>query len=453
MKEKSLPKNKSVKTKPQPAVKAETIPTERPWWMDWLMNIWIFIPAVLFFNSVGDYMVNIPYTDDYDAMLDFLNNFSQAGFGRKMELLFSWHNEHKIVPSRIIYTIYYGITGGINFDTMRYLSCIQLLISFTLLVSFFRPMFGKLWGIPALIAGFCIFDLSNYFNVMCTMGGMALFGVLMFFMAALYFYNRNTKYSLALAGTMHALCILAVGSGVMASLCLVIFTIFLRDRKKIITSVSVAVVFTLVYFLVDIPGFVDPRGAPGGHPFNFSNSAMYFLNLNGAHFAFTGPDAISNAYFYGILMLILLALCIPLERRWKIASDALPVFIVLVFIMGTFATVARFRAIEGNHFYNSRYIIYPHIQVALAIVLLAYRLRNNATYKWAAVGVCSLLVLFTYNKNNEYGDGCFNMEYRRLTTRQYYYNLHGDEQKDMQHAKAIAERSCQLDIYCLGNER
>lgn len=454
MKEKASPNKKApkadVKPAPQPVVTAD-----RPVWMDYLVNIWVFIPAILYFSTLSDYALNIPYIDDYDAILEFLNNFSQASFGQKMALIFSWHNEHKIVGARLIIALQYALTGSADFAMLKYIGSMQLVVSFWVLTTFLRPMFGKLWGIPAIILGFCIFDFSNYFNAMCTMAAVCNLGQVMLFLLSLYFYNSDKKSALYWAAAIQALCILSLGNGIICTIALVMFTLLKGDKKKIITSIAVSVIFVAIYFLVDVKGFTDMRPATANPGFNFSNSLMYFMNITGAHFAFTGEQAIANSYVYGILLLIVLGVAFPLEKKWRIKPDALPLVIVAISIFGTFATVAIFRAVEGNHFYTSRYLIYPHMLTAIGIILLAYKYWNHANQaiKWGVLGVGAVLTLFTYNKNKEYGISCFKMEERRLIGRPYYYNLTGDEKKDFEYAQKISIRSCELGIYCIEDER
>lgn len=180
---------------------------------------------------------------------------------------------------------------------------------------------------------------------------------------------------------------------------------------------------------------------------------MYFLNMSGAHFAFTGEDAIANAYIYGVIVLIALAVGFPLVRKWEISRAALPVLAVTLFVLGSMLTVAIFRAIEGNHFYTSRYLVYPHLLTGLAVILLAYKFWEKGNIKWGILGLGIIITLFAYGKNKEYGVSCMQMEERRLTALPYYYNLFGDQQKDFEFAKGVADTSCALDIYCLEQER
>ena len=53
----------------------------------YFLNSWIFIPAIAYFIKVNEYALNLPYADDYDAVLSFLNKFVTVEFREKLSLL------------------------------------------------------------------------------------------------------------------------------------------------------------------------------------------------------------------------------------------------------------------------------------------------------------------------------------------------------------------------------
>ena len=65
--------------------------------------------------AVLRYTVNMPYWDDYGAILNFLNNYVNSSFFEKLKLIFSQHNEHRIVFNRLIEIAQYKLFGEVNF--------------------------------------------------------------------------------------------------------------------------------------------------------------------------------------------------------------------------------------------------------------------------------------------------------------------------------------------------
>src|SRR4051812_42559084 len=96
------------------------------------------IPAIVYFAIVCQYAVNIPSQDDYGATLDFLCQYKLAHGTDKIWLLFSQHNEHRILSSRIVYVLYNQLSGTINFRHIIILANLQLLLVFVVTVALIR---------------------------------------------------------------------------------------------------------------------------------------------------------------------------------------------------------------------------------------------------------------------------------------------------------------------------
>src|SRR6266542_1891938 len=119
--------NKDIKKDVKPA-EIQLAPKNPVW--NYLVNAWIFIPAVMYYAVVSQNVVNIPIMDDYEAILQFLLNFKSASFGEKLALMFSQHAEHRLLFSRIVYVTYYTLFGHVNFKHIIFIADLQLLAIF-----------------------------------------------------------------------------------------------------------------------------------------------------------------------------------------------------------------------------------------------------------------------------------------------------------------------------------
>src|ERR1700743_859724 len=124
--------------------------------VSYLFSAWIFIPAFLYFRIVDHYAVNIPWSDDYDAILGFLLEFRKAPFGEKIGLLFSQHNEHRILSSRLVYITWQALFGRINFRYLTFIGDTQLLVAFFISIYFIRRCIPRYWSIVAFVWGLCL---------------------------------------------------------------------------------------------------------------------------------------------------------------------------------------------------------------------------------------------------------------------------------------------------------
>ena len=71
--------------------------------------------AIVWASFVVINAANMPLMDDYDAVLQFLNNFSDADAWGRAKLLMATHNEHRIATTRGVALASYLLSGTANF--------------------------------------------------------------------------------------------------------------------------------------------------------------------------------------------------------------------------------------------------------------------------------------------------------------------------------------------------
>ena len=71
--------------------------------------------AIVWASFVVINAANMPLMDDYDAILQLLNDFTDAGAWRRAELLMATHNEHRIATTRAAAIACYLLSGTANF--------------------------------------------------------------------------------------------------------------------------------------------------------------------------------------------------------------------------------------------------------------------------------------------------------------------------------------------------
>lgn len=406
-----------------------------PGWGTFVVNSWIFIPAIFFFYIVFLHARNIPIMDDYDAILNFLSSYEKAGFKDKMILLLSQHNEHRLLYSRILYVLYYTIFGNVNFRNIIIIGDFQLLGIVLVSVYFIRRCAGKYWSILALIWTLCIFDLNSYENGDIAMYGIQNYGVIMLFFVSLFFYSRDNKLSIAAGAVVQAICIFSSGNGMIASLFLVISAIPGKNRLKKIVSIATMLVFTPLYFV----GYkvVDP--ADNRYHTTFDIASLYFTKMTGAYFNF------DNSLIFGAIILVVLLVTFPYKKLF--ANPAIwPILCILGFSIASMTSITLFRSNMPNaQFQASRYLIYPELIVATACLFIFLKLEGKKVKLFVAI-VLLLVILKTYSNNYLFGEAGFERTEARAENIPYWY-------PDMKRAKEIAVAACQAGIYCLDDER
>lgn len=398
-----------------------------------LLHSWLIIPMIFYWYMVNMAALNIPYLDDYEVILQFLTNFKNADLWHKITLLFALHGEHRIVVSKIVYALYYTIFRDVNFIHLIYLANLQLVVIYIIAIGFLRKLLPENWQIASFAFGICLFDINNFENADWAMAAMQNYGVIMFFMASLWYYNKPYKRStLALAILFQLLCIYSSGNGFIGALVLVIFNFLQKNRQYLIACAVVFAVFTGLYFLNYHAGSELHNQQPATIP-------SIFFHLIGAHFGYNYGIAA------GVIMLVLLIALSPLSKGFKPKDNTLPFIAIALFAIMTISVIPVMRGRYQNTEYSCRYFIYSHILTAIIFIFLCIKLQGKKFLKPVSIGLVCLLVM-AYLRNKGEGESGFAREYIRLSNSSY-------ESGDPANAKLIAIKACEENIYCIEEER
>jgi len=120
----------------------------------------LLLPPAAFFWTVLRFSSNRPFSDDYDAVLAFMNQFLSAPWQIRLWMLPAQHNEHRIVLSRIITLADYFITGRINFVTLNLIGNLGVIAIFVIVA---MSMPRKKMGVAALVPiSFLCFNFAQW---------------------------------------------------------------------------------------------------------------------------------------------------------------------------------------------------------------------------------------------------------------------------------------------------
>ncbi len=118
---------------------ASRSPSTSPAWAPLLGLALVAAPVVVVVTRAWAASVDVPYIDDYDALLGFLRMADQTpSLGGKLRLLVEPHNEHGMALPRLAALATRGITGRLDFLTLNLLGTGQLLLLLGALFLAFR---------------------------------------------------------------------------------------------------------------------------------------------------------------------------------------------------------------------------------------------------------------------------------------------------------------------------
>lgn len=168
----------------------------------------LIIPVVLFILCIASFARDLPFFDDFDAILAYLSQPVSS----RVTHLFDFHNEHRIFTSRLIFEIIYGCLGRFDFRICIWIGDIILL--------FYMFLLGRHVSRAAEVACFLPFlwlflDLSNYENTLWAMTSVSNQLVLPLALISLLFFNRRSQPRFFIAALLFAIaCTYTTGAGI-----------------------------------------------------------------------------------------------------------------------------------------------------------------------------------------------------------------------------------------------
>ena len=149
----------------------------------------IVLSAVLLFAALAILAVNVPYWDDYGAIVRYMG----WPFAERMQHLFDFHNEHRIFTVRLFLEAMVAFTGKVNFKACMMVGTAQLLVILACFAWFQIRQFGGRFGVALLAAAsWHLFSMLNFDNAFWALTALENFGVLMWaFLAIILFQHRE----------------------------------------------------------------------------------------------------------------------------------------------------------------------------------------------------------------------------------------------------------------------
>lgn len=395
----------------------------------------VTFPVIIYFAFINKYALNLPHWDDYDAVLDFLNNYKTAGLSEKFRLLFAQHNEHRIFSSRLVYVLHKGLFGNINFKNIIYLNFGILVALYWVIVRNIKSILPRHWHLVAFVFSICLFDINNYENADFAMAGMQNYGIVLFFVLSMSLYASSSNIVLIGAILLQAVAVFSSGNGSVASALIVLFTILHGGKKQIVASVVTFLLITPLYYI----GYSKPQA--GFFTLDPTKFVPFFLHAYGAHFGeHLGP-------LFAILMLVVTAIVAPFSRSeggflFGFRRESAMLTCVVLFVLASVGVMSIFRGnLPIQAAYSSRYFIYSHLMVALLFFFFIYKYKGYRLSNNISVGLV-LFLMFFFARNFNDGQKNFEGFYNNLKTVQFDY-------PDPARAKAITDRACDLNVYCI----
>jgi hypothetical protein len=215
-----------------------------------LTALLILFPIVIFYWVFQKYAVNMPHWDDFAIRNTLTKILETNSIPEKIKLLFSQHNEHRILLTRLLAWLVFLLQGTLNLKSLMFLGFITLL---GILAIFFQ--ISKKYNSPLLAfvpIPFILFNVGLFENTFWGMASVQNFGVIFFAFLTFYWLvfsieNQN-KHRLYLAIFSCFIGIFTSSNGIIIPL-IGCFILLVQQRKKqLFIWLSSSIIFVVSFF-------------------------------------------------------------------------------------------------------------------------------------------------------------------------------------------------------------
>jgi hypothetical protein len=392
-----------------------------------LTLFFIFIPIGIFFIFFHFFMVNIPINDDYQAILKFINDcITTEDYFEKIKIIFSQHNEHRIVFTNLCSILCYKLAGNINFSYIALIGNISLLFTTFFYYKKFNEI-GKntILFLPVVIL---LFNFSHWENMTFAMASTANFTVILFSLISIHFLTKKelTNKTFYFSVLFYVLAVFTQGAGLILFPLQVLILIYKKQLKRLKQYILFSGVLFCLYFL-------SYNSPPQNTPIldvllNYkAKLILYFIGFLGNevnYFRIFTNENQDSLIYSSICGFVILSLVVYLTHKkyykQNLFNFSTIVFVLFVAIITSLSRVANGIETAGA----SRYRIWGSI---LMISLYFFFLENKIAKKkiftpLVLVVSISFFVLITTN-HLEY------LDYRKKLTEKGVLVYHSGEHK------------------------
>lgn len=313
-----------------------------------------------YIRTIGKFSINFPLGDDYDAILNFLNHWDESD--SKFSLLFSQHNEHRLVFLRIVALAYFKIFHSVNFAHLIWIGNLFLFFTIGVLyVStkdkrkffFFAPIF--LW----------ILTYSNWESETWAMASLSNFPVLFFAFLSFFFLSKRTLTSFVFSIFFAFLSVFSQGNGLVVFAVGIVF--LLKDKIRLAIWIVCGLLAIYIYFIL----FSYLKPAHSKFEF-FAFERMFFLTR--LFYGMTLLSSVFQSKFSLVLGAVPLVFIFYLYKNYKRISTLL--LAMLSFLLISYTSVVFTRGGFGfEQAFVSRYQVYTISIYALIFLSLLPKIR------------------------------------------------------------------------------
>jgi hypothetical protein len=241
----------------------------------YLFGLIMLLPLALYYFVVCLFAVNIPLSDDFPTVFGFLGSYiSLEKAYDKIRLLFSQHNEYRIVTNRLVSLAVYKLKGAVDFRLLILIGNILLLPAVYAVYASFKKNKEKLkYFLPAVLiiavpqfTGSIFWATSVLQNISC----------LAFSLLVLVSLKKESSFRLFSAFAFAVIAVFSSGNGLLALPAGLVFLLLVKRKKPAILW-TVGTIFVLFGYFYGYTTPVHEKIYYAVNPFSIIEFFFVFL--------------------------------------------------------------------------------------------------------------------------------------------------------------------------------
>ena len=346
----------------------------------------IFLSVLYYIWVVLHYASFMPISDDYGAILSFLNHYANVNdYGERCKILLEQYGEHRIVFNRIVELLQWYISGEVNFIYLIIIGNIGWLFLVWLMWSYAHRTL-KLSVFSFTPVALIMLSFTHSALMTWAMASLQQYWQLYFSLLSIYFLVNSQVYKTLIVMTI---AIFTGGGGIVLTVVILLYYFMHKEWKNgIIAFVIVMSIFLVYFVLLDF------------HRHARDLSALYiifnqFKMLVSYVIVFLGNIGYYEylAFYVGVFFLALFVFASK-----KIYKDTPFIFWSILFIVITAGIVGLSRSGLGlTQALSSRYAIYSTLFLALLYLGYLKIVVNKKYVIFLGYAVGSILFIIYIN--------------------------------------------------------
>ena len=207
-------------------------------------SIAILFPILAWVTLILIYSVNVPWFDDFDPFLDFIDKWTAStDVLEKIGLIFQPNNEHRMVFGKLLNLIYFQLAGQVNFTAIHCMAAAFTLGTCLILWQVFKGLkLHPLYFVPVTLL---LFQVQYHLIFLWAICGMQ-HETVVFFVCLTCFLLAKNRFGWALIA---ALCSnFAMSNGIFVWVSGLAILLLSSNWKRVAIWLPTAIVAVLLYF-------------------------------------------------------------------------------------------------------------------------------------------------------------------------------------------------------------